>query len=397
MRSFSFIFLLFLNVTPLWALQGKSKQSTMPAVGGYSNTRTVGIVAHVQGACFTAVEKKAAHPNILLHAHQMSSRQDWSSSRHHASPKHRVDSSPKLRVDSSPKHRVDSSPKLRVAARHVSAPDVNAPAPTPLKIGDGLFKNQKVWIEKDGLLKVIDAHSGEWLLAGPAFFEFISQNRIKLYRGSLKLVSNHKPLFFETAFTSGNTEGVAAVWSSSQNTQALSLEGNLKVWHPYLTQAVVLVKPGFFTESSYQAHYLQPRRPSEPDLKRMEDFLVRFHDPSPIVKNDENSKSQESTPAANPTEVGTRDPKILFEPKREENSERLLAKITGKDFEEEEDLPLVVAGQRMDAYGMPLHKQRSPAQKENVPEIEIRKTGKKTNEEQREFLKRIQKIPQYDE
>lgn len=286
---------------------------TIPAVGGYSNTvpeggdfTTVGIVTQVEGGAFML-----------------------------------------------------SSAAL---ARGASKAETVAP-------GRGMLAGDRLWVEAHSLVRVVDTEGGRMTIAGPASVEFVRKSRgyaaVRIFKGSVKFhAAEGSTMKFENTLVDGTVDGEGAVWASDRLVQILGLTGDVKAWHPQLSQAVVLVVPGYFSESSDRFRHLQPSRPLRADEARFQTFLSRFEEGERALPAFEQAAPapERNLASAVPAERGTRSRAELVETPRPDTARRIRAHIMGGDLNElEPEKPLVPPSPRFNAFGRHVDSKRKPS------------------------------------
>lgn len=271
--------------------------STIPAVGGYSNTvpnvggdfTTVGIVTQVEGGAFAVHQGKSAANTVA--------------------------------------------------------------------IGQGILSGDRVWVEPKGLVRIADTDGGRVTVSGPSTIEFLRRGRhaviVRVHSGSVVLrAADGEVLRFEHPLVAGSIAGEGALWSSRDLVQLVGLAGDVKAWHPHLEQAAALVAPGFFVESSTHFKHLQPSKPTRVDAKRVEVFLSRFEEKDLAPVSLSRGVASEGS-AEDGSSRGTRSAAELAEEKMPQVDGWLKAHISGKNIEEEpqdEAAPLSKRGPKFDAY-----------------------------------------------
>ncbi|MBI3557442.1 MAG: hypothetical protein HY074_14350 [Deltaproteobacteria bacterium] len=285
-----------------------------------------------------------------------------------------------------------------------------------LEVGQGVVSGDRIWVEQGGLVRLTDTEGGRITVAGPASVEFVRRGRLhavaRIFKGAVKFrAAEGQTMHFENAFVAGTVAGEGAVWTSGDTVQVLGLTGDVKAWHPHLVQAAVLVTPGFFTESSLHFKHLQPKIPVRVDGEHFEHFLSRFEETHAPLENAEEQKrglaalvgsgsaSEELVAQAVPA---PRSAAALSEPKSAEVMRRLQAHISGKDYEEQDEVPLAAPGPRYNAYGQRV-KSRNPAAERHTPTWQVVKQARgpqkmqKMDDEQRSLLEKLSKQPKVQE
>ncbi len=284
-----------------------------------------------------------------------------------------------------------------------------------IEVGQGVQSGDRIWVEHKALVRITDTEGGRITVAGPASVEFVRKGRThavaRIFKGSIKFrAAEGQVMRFENAFVAGTVAGEGAVWASADSVQVLGLTGDVKAWHPHLVQAAVLVTPGFFTESSLQFKHLQPKIPVRIDAEHFEHFLSRFEETHAPLEGAEEQKrglasvdSREVAEAAALAEQAAvrvaRSPAQFTEPTDADSIKRLRAHISGKDYEEQDEVPLAAPGPRFNAYGQRL-KSRGLAGERHAPTWQVveqsRKPLKDLDDEQRTLLKKLGKKPKIE-
>lgn len=266
-------------------------------------------------------------------------------------------------------------------------------AAEPLKVGTGVEDGDRLWVEANGLTRLADSSGSRVTIAGPAIVEIKSKGIWHVFRGSIKFKSADGAVVqFTHPVMSAKVVGEAALWATEEETQLLSLAGDVQTWHPKLANSITHVPPGFFSEASAHAKQLQPTRPQRTDDKLFRSFLARF-EKSPEDKVDSKvvairGLASEKKPLVTQLIVtrGSRARSDVIESQSEDVLDRMKSRMAGKDEDDIDDRPLAAPGVRRDAYGRPIRSIRSlkrglASSHVQGPHIEVVKEAPKPSDE----------------
>jgi hypothetical protein len=131
-----------------------------------------------------------------------------------------------------------------------------------------------------------------------------------------------------SASLSGETSGVAALWTSGEDSQWISLKGASRVWHPQLPAASVPVGESLFTETTRSSEYLDPRSAREPDAAVAKRFAASFGEAGLAFV--ETPRVATVTAAAPPHVASTRAPASAAKLKHEQGHQSVEAPVVAE-------------------------------------------------------------------
>jgi hypothetical protein len=259
----------------------------------------------------------------------------------------------------------------------------------PLKAGTGVLLGDKIWVERDGVLRMADTTGGEFIISGPATAEFKKHDSITVYRGAFKIKpGDGKTIHFENVYLNGSVTGEAAIWTSDRMAQVTTIAGETKTWHPMLQASVVAVPTGNFTESLATSKQLQPKTPQRVDGDRYVAFLARFEQiATPPVEEMPGRRmlATETVPDRPVERAPTGSYKDSSDSHNVDAASRMKAHYSGHDYDQGiEGAPLAAPGQKVDAYG---HAVKTNTTRK--PAFEMMKVGDKLTAEQKAMIEKM--------
>lgn len=237
-----------------------------------------------------------------------------------------------------------------------------------LAVGRGVLAGDCFWVERASLVRLSDTEGNRLVIAGPALAQFVRRDHapvVRVVSGSFKFrATEGRGMRFENAFVAGEVAGEGALWASETLVQIAGLSGRVRAWHPRLESARTEIEPGFFSEASPAFHQLQPQKPIQVEVARLEGFLARFDEPGLEARG----LASVDKPAAEPLARlrGSRAPAEIVEARNEGALARLRAHLVGESVDDERLAPRKLARApgkaQYDVWGQPI---RSRKEREN--------------------------------
>jgi hypothetical protein len=259
--------------------------------------------------------------------------------------------------------------------------------PLVLRPGHGVLVGDRVWVEPGTMVRFVDTKGGVVTAVGPTALGFLETGRVRLYHGFVKLEGSS----FEHVRVIGEANGEFAVWATRTQVQMLGLSGDVRVWHPKLSDWIVSVAPGYFSETNDNSGQLPPERPVPVDEKEFKKFMAKFGEGSRELPEEEEEPHRELAAAVVPEKGapitferkawGSRLPDDVNEKADPKISLMIKARFAGLDWDDDGGK----AGKAPFGGGRKIAS-NAPGAKKAAPKVQLVPVGGKLSEEQKKLL-----------